>query len=63
MEAYEQRVIDEKDALDTKRSKLSAFFQGALFVTLLAEEKDRLRRQGIIMENYSVILGERIAAF
>lgn len=66
MKPHQQRVIDEKTELDAKRIKLEGFINegvGAIFVTLPVEEQDRLNRQLTSMNDYSLILGERIAAF
>lgn len=63
MLAYQQRVIDEKAELDTKREALSAYLRGAHFPTLSFSEQDRLTAQSHAMTAYSAILGARIAAF
>lgn len=63
MQEHQKRVVEEKVELDTKLTKLSAFFQNTFFVGLDSAEQERLRRQYDAMLNYSVILGERIAAF
>ena len=68
MQAHEQRVVDEKTALDEKIDKLNAFINvapasSATFNSLPREEKDRLSRQLAIMHSYSAVLAERIAAF
>lgn len=63
MEDFQQRVVDEKKELDEKREKLAAFFTGSIFPTLPVEERVRLERQLDAMNEYSSILGERIAAF
>lgn len=63
MQDYQLRVIDEERELDEKRMKLLEFMTGAIFETLEEGEKDRLARQLISMTSYSLILGERIAAF
>lgn len=63
MQPHQQRVIDEKTALDTKLESLRGFFTNAIFITLPSEEKERLCRQENAMADYSEILGERIAAF
>jgi|HubBroStandDraft_5_1064220.scaffolds.fasta_scaffold55141_2 hypothetical protein len=63
MQPYQQRVIDEKAELDEKLTKLTTFLAGSLVATLPAGEQDRLDRQANIMQQYSMILGERIAAF
>lgn len=66
MKSHQQRVIDEKTELDAKRIKLEQFIDygsGPIFQSLPAEEQDRLNRQMAIMNDYSLILGERIAEF
>ena len=63
MAPHQQRVIDEKAALDEKLSKLNEFGRGEFFLTLPPEEQERLTRQSKIMDQYSVVLGERISAF
>ena len=64
MEAYQERVIEEKRALDVKLKKLRYFVDNdAVFVGLPQAEKRRLNRQLNAMEAYSYVLGERIAAF
>ena len=63
MAPHQQRVIDEKTELDSKISKLSEFKMTAIFVSLAADEQERLIRQHSCMTEYSTILGERIAAF
>lgn len=60
---HQQRVLDEKIALDDKLDKLSKFFGGSIYAGLDHEEQDRLQEQHAAMETYSRILGERIAAF
>ncbi len=63
MKPHQQRVAAEKQELDEKLEKLNAFGRGDVFPTLPAEEQERLIRQSKIMDQYSVVLGERIAAF
>lgn len=63
MKPHQLRVIKEKAELDTKLEALNAFVKGPIFPTLDPTEQDRLVRQSKIMDQYSVILGERIAAF
>lgn len=60
---HQQRVVDEKNDLDDKLSKLSAFFDNPIFGKLAVDEKQRLVRQEAAMDAYSKVLGERIAAF
>ena len=63
MQPYQQRVVDEKSQLDDKLTALKAFWDNPLFATLPDDEKQRLERQSVVMEEYSNILGERIANF
>lgn len=63
MEPHQQRVVDEKTELDERLTKLIAFFNSQIFAGLPADEQDRMKRQADHMTNYSVVLGERIAAF
>lgn len=61
---YQVRVIDEKNELDVKISALHKFIEESLvFAGLKQDEQGRLRSQRTFMEQYSLILGERIAAF
>ena len=63
MKQFQQRVVDEKAALEEKISNLTKFLDGETFKTLPVEEQDRMKRQLHIMGEYSAVLGERIAAF
>lgn len=63
MKEFQQRVVDEREALDDKLNKLCKFLTSDLFKSLPIEEQDRLRRQHRTMDTYSKILGERIVAF
>ncbi len=63
MEDYQQRVIDEKKELDEKLGKLRVFIRSAKFPTLPFIERDLLRKQMFVMEEYSEILGKRIMLF
>lgn len=61
---YQHRVVAERTALDGNIVKLSAFINGnPIFKTLPQDEQGRLVRQLKAMNDYSDILGERIAAF
>jgi hypothetical protein len=60
---YQERVVVEKTELDGKIAKLDAFGRSPGFAKLHANEQIRLGRQLEIMEQYSKILGIRIAAF
>lgn len=61
---HQQRVLDEKQELDIRITRLDEFIlRNALFRQLDPEEQARLRRQLDVMRELSVILGERISAF
>lgn len=59
---YLQRVMTEKQDLDTKIAALTRFIQGDLWTIIDAHEQSRLLRQHAAMSEYSRILGERIKA-
>ncbi|MFN9435251.1 MAG: crAss001_48 related protein [Planctomycetota bacterium] len=63
MAPHQERVVQEKKELDEKLAKLDAFGRTDFYRTLPADEQGRLNRQHSVMEEYSRILGERIAAF
>lgn len=63
MEAHQQRVVDEKNELDEKATKLADFFTSDLYSSIGDAEKARLEAQYKVMQEYSHILGARIAAF
>lgn len=60
---YQQRVVDEKIALDEKLEKLNNFFITSTFANLPATEQFLLKRQANAMEEYSSVLGERLIGF
>jgi division protein CdvB (Snf7/Vps24/ESCRT-III family) len=64
MEAYQQRVVEEKKALDTKLEALEKFIATpASFGALPGDEQFRLKQQRNAMQAYANILGQRIGAF
>ncbi len=63
MKPHQERVVIEKQELDEKIGKLQQFQNTPFFQTLNGLEIDRLNRQLVVMEQYSEILGERIAQF
>lgn len=63
MEAFQERVIDEKLEVDTRLSALNKFRASKQHATLPEAEQQRLYRQKLAMENYSSVLSERINAF
>lgn len=61
---FQQRVIDEKAALDANITKLADFMiANPTYKDLPSAEKGRLYRQQTAMLAYSHVLGERIEAF
>lgn len=63
MQAFQERVIAEKDELFAKLDKLNEFIKGEIFNSLPKDERERLVRQANHMSNYYYVLNERIAAF
>lgn len=60
---FRQRVINEKAELDERRQNLAGFIEGEIFAGLPDPEKERLTRQCGLMQKYSDVLMDRIAAF
>lgn len=60
---HQQRVVDEKQELDTKITALSVFLDGVVFSTIPSDEQDRLVSQVHVMKAYSAILASRIKNF
>lgn len=60
---HQQRVIEEKQELDTKREKLGEFKNTDMFLSLPWQEQERLNTQAHIMTMYSSVLGERVRNF
>ncbi len=63
MHDWQQRVVDEKAALDEKRTALLAFFDKPAFNELPTEDRILLIAQHTHMKAYSDVLGTRIARF
>ena len=63
MKPHQERVVIEKEELDSKLQKLRIFIGGETYRTLENAEQSRLNRQLEAMTLYSQILGERITAF
>jgi hypothetical protein len=63
MEPWQERVVEEKKALDEKLEKLDAFILSKAFDSVDHFEKRRLHQQQFVMSEYSRILDERIANF
>ena len=60
---HQQRVIDEKAELDARLGKLIPFLCSDTCHGLPFDERSRLNHQAEAMNEYSKILGERIANF
>lgn len=63
MKPHEQRVVDEKQALDEKIEKLTAFTKTDLCMALPFHERTLLHKQLQIMKDYSIVLDQRISLF
>ena len=63
MQPHQQRVVDEKDELAEKLTKLNGFIGGTIYDSLSADERNRLCRQAAVMKDYLDILNDRINAF
>ena len=63
MEAYQQRVVDEKTELDAKLSRLDDFLRSEKFESLTERQKSLMHSQQNHMRLYSDVLGMRIADF
>lgn len=63
MQPYQERVITEKQELDTKIEKLTTFFSTTTFNALSVIDRTMLKAQHSVMQQYSKILEERIARF
>ena len=60
---YQQRVVDERIELDTKRRLLDIFISTGAFHNLESVEQDLLKQQSTRMTQYSDILARRIGLF
>jgi len=64
LQPHQQRVVTERDELNTKLAALKGFIKGSqVFASLPADEQGRLKRQATVMTDYSDILQEQINAF
>ena len=63
MKAYQQRVVEEKQALDEKILALQTFLKGSLAVQVPLEDLFDLYTQKRAMKKYAKVLGKRIAKF
>lgn len=60
---WQQRVIDEHEALAEKIGKLAAFLEGPVYPSLSAHERQLLDHQLVMMRNYDSCLVSRISLF
>jgi len=63
MEAYQERVVEEKKDLDGKIERLDTFRLSDKFGELPIDEQQRMRWQKSLMELYSDVLEDRIVNF
>lgn len=63
LQPHQQRVVEERDELETRRTKLAAFINGAVFATVSPDERGRLEKQFHFMTQLSAVLADRINAF
>jgi hypothetical protein len=63
MEPYQERVVQERNDLNDKFTKLGAFTTTPQFRHLPMDEQDRMFRQHSIMQEYLNILDARINAW
>ena len=60
MQSFKERLINERDGLKERISKLSTFINGPMFPDLVTEEQADLRCQLTAMTTYCDILERRI---
>ena len=63
MEKYQERVVKERDDLNDKIVRLVGFLYTDRSDEISRDERCRLESQQVLMQEYSRILTERIAAF
>lgn len=63
LQPHQKRVVEEQQELLVKTTKLGMFFSSPQFRLLDAAEQERLNRQWQLMQQYGLVLDERIAAF
>ena len=61
--SFQDRVVEEKKALDEKSRNLVRFMSTQEFNDLAMDEQRRMKRQYSIMDLYSQVLEERIENF
>lgn len=60
---HQQRVLDERNALEEKITKLDEFLSGTLIETLPEEDQELLAMQQTAMIQYIYFLDQRIKRF
>lgn len=60
---YQQRVVDERNDLDSKLGSLLTFIGTPVFHSLDGADRALLKQQADVMAEYSSILSIRIARF
>ena len=60
MEAFIQRIVEEKQELDDRLSKLTIFSESEKFKELDDNMQDLMCKQAYSMSTYSYYLGERL---
>lgn len=63
MQDFQERVVKEKDDVDTRLAALVNFFGTPTYGALRRFEQVALSRQLVAMTEYSSVLEERISAF
>ena len=63
MQAFQERVVVEKNELDEKINKLSSFIESDRWSSVAEDEKEWMRKQLVAMGEYSNVLSQRIANF
>ena len=63
MQAYQQRVLEEKDQLDARIRALADWLLQDQFKSLPKLSQDQLHLQFLAMKQYQLILAQRIENF
>jgi hypothetical protein len=63
LKSWQERLLDEKNDLDARISKLTSFALTEAFLTLSRADQELLTEQRQHMLGYSTVLGVRIARF
>lgn len=63
MEEYQQRVVDEKNELSERLEKLRTFINSERFLAISYKERNLLKNQRVVMQEYLEILIQRIELF